>query len=163
MNRLTVPPRSYAAYVWIIRLLVGWVFVSEGIQKFLYWEARGGGRFERIGIPMPETAAGIVAVLEIVCGALVLAGLLTRIAVLPLIGIMVTALVTTKIPILLGQDMWIFKVRSLSQYGFWSMAHESRTDASMLLGSIFLLLVGGGAYSCDAVLRKKRQPAEKNS
>jgi uncharacterized membrane protein YphA (DoxX/SURF4 family) len=32
------------------------------------------------------------------------------------------------------------------------MAHEARTDYAMLLGSLFLLVVGGGALSADARL-----------
>jgi putative oxidoreductase len=33
------------------------------------------------------------------------------------------------------------------------MTHESRTDWSMLLGSLFLLIVGAGPRSLDARLR----------
>ena len=40
----------------LIRLMVGLVFASEGIQKFLYAEAQGAGRFAKIGIPWPEVA-----------------------------------------------------------------------------------------------------------
>jgi uncharacterized membrane protein YphA (DoxX/SURF4 family) len=81
--------------------------------------------------------APFVGVVEIVCGALVLAGFLTRLAAIPLIINMTVAIASTKIPILLAK-------------GFWAMAHESRTDWSMLLGSIFLLIVGGGPWSVDA-------------
>jgi putative oxidoreductase len=127
------------AAVIVIRLMVGAVFVSEGIQKFLYPAEVGAGRFAKIGIPSPEVAAPIVACFEIGCGALVLAGAATRLAVLPLIAIMLTAVVTTKVPIFLEQ-------------GFWKMAHEARTDWSMLLGSVFLLIVGAGPWSVDARL-----------
>ena len=51
-----------------------------------------------------------------------------------LVIIMLVAISTTKIPIFLNQ-------------GFWAMAHEARTDWSMLLGSIFLLITGAGAWS----------------
>jgi uncharacterized membrane protein YphA (DoxX/SURF4 family) len=120
----------------LIRLVVGAVFLSEGIQKFLYADALGVGRFIKIGIPAPEVLAPFVGVVEIVCGTLVLAGLYTRLAALPLIVNMLVAIATTKIPILL-------------ESGFWKMAHEARTDWSMLLGSIFLLLVGSGTFSLD--------------
>ena len=133
----------------LIRLSVGAVFLSEGIQKFLYPAALGAGRFEKMGFEAAEYLAPMVGTFEIICGALVLIGLLTRFAALPLIGIMLTALVTTKIPILLGQDLWGFHVRELPAYGFWSMAHEMRTDFAMLLGCIFLLIVGGGRWSVD--------------
>jgi uncharacterized membrane protein YphA (DoxX/SURF4 family) len=130
---------SVPAAVIIIRLMVGAVFLSEGIQKFLFPADVGAGRFEKIGFPSPEIVAPFVGCFEIGCGALVLLGLFTRFAVVPLIVIMLTAIATTKIPILLEQ-------------GFWKMAHEARTDWSMLLGSVFLLIVGAGRLSLDARL-----------
>jgi putative oxidoreductase len=105
----------------------------------------GAGRFAKIGIPSPEVVALIVACFEIGCGALVLAGAATRLAVLPLVAIMLTAIAMTKVPILM-------------EHGFWKMAHESRTDWSMLLGSIFLLIVGAGPWSLDAHWTRNRQP-----
>ena len=115
----------------------------------MYAETRGVGRFERIGIPSPEILAPFVGVVEIACGACVLAGLLTRLASVPLALTMIVALISTKIPILLGHGFWGFNLRSLSSYGFWSMAHESRTDLAMLLGAIFLMVAGAGRHSVD--------------
>jgi uncharacterized membrane protein YphA (DoxX/SURF4 family) len=123
----------------LVRLLVGAVFVSEGIQKFLYADALGVGRFTKIGIPWPGFTAPFVGVVEIVCGTLVGLGLLTRAAAIPLVIDMLVAIATTKIPILMKS-------------GFWAMAHEARTDWSMLLGSVFLLLVGAGPLSLDEKL-----------
>ena len=68
------------AAVVLIRLLVGGVFLSEGIQKFLFPEALGVGRFKGIGIPAPEIMAPFVGVCETVGGALLILGLLTRFA-----------------------------------------------------------------------------------
>ena len=59
----------------IIRLIVGAVFLSEGIQKFLFPAIRGAGRFEKIGLPSPEFLGGFVGTFEILCGALILMGL----------------------------------------------------------------------------------------
>lgn len=126
----------------IIRIMVGFVFVSEGIQKFLYPEIRGVGRFIKIGIPYPEYFGYIVPTFEIVCGVLIVIGLLTRLAAIPLIIIMLTAIISSKIPILLNE-------------GFWEMAHAARTDWSMLLGSVFLLIAGAGKYSVDKYFLKK--------
>jgi len=136
------------ASVTLIRLMVGTVFLSEGIQKFLFPAEVGSGRFARIGLPHPELLAPLVGGFEVVCGALVLLGLLTRLAVIPLLVIMGVALATTKIPILL-------------ESGFWKMAHEARTDFAMTLGSLFLLRVGAGSWSLDARLaaRLSRQPS----
>lgn len=134
----------------LIRLSVGPVFFLEGIQKFLYPDSLGVGRFQLIGIPWPELAAPFVGVVETACGALILVGLLTRLAAVPLAIDMCVALVTTKLPILLGRSFWGFELRKLDHYGFLPMAHEARTDWAMLLGSLFLVVVGGGAWSLDA-------------
>ena len=125
-----------AASTIIIRLMVGAVFISEGIQKFLFVDTLGAGRFAKIGLPSPEFLANFVGVFEITCGTLVLVGLLTRYASIPLIIIMLVSIITTKLPI-------------LTSNGFWSLAHESRIDWAMLLGSIFLIIKGGGKWSLD--------------
>jgi len=117
----------------LIRLIVGTVFLLEGIQKFLFSDELGVGRFIKIGIPIPEFFAPFVGVFEILCGALILIGLFTRLASIPMIVNMIVAISSTKIPILLND-------------GFWKMAHEARTDWSMLLGSIFLLIVAAGKF-----------------
>lgn len=122
--------------VLLIRLLVGAVFLSEGVQKFIFQDTLGVGRFIKIGIPIPEFTAPFVGVFEILCGGLIIIGLLTRLASIPMIINMIVAISTTKIPILLNE-------------GFWKMAHEARTDWSMLLGSIFLLIAGSGRFSID--------------
>lgn len=139
----------------LVRLLVGLVvFFPEGIQKLAFPEILGAGRFERIGIPYPDLLGPFVGVVETVCGALVIIGLLTRLAAIPLIIIMIVAIVSTKVPILLGHEFWIFHLPKLARYGFWSMAHEARADFCMLLGSLYLLLEGGGKWSLDTLLAR---------
>jgi putative oxidoreductase len=140
----------------LIRVMVGSVFLAEGIQKFLYPAEVGAGRFAKIGIPQPELMGPFVGGVEIICGTLVLLGLLTRLAVVPLLGVMAVAFVTTKLPILLGQDLGPFQLRQLSYYGFWGFAHESRTDFAMVMGSLFLFLVGPGTLSLDERRVKRR-------
>jgi putative oxidoreductase len=141
----------------LIRFIVGLVFVSEGFQKFLFSEEVGSGRFAKIPISNPEIVAPMVGVFEIVCGTLIVLGLLTRVASIPLIAIMLTALFTTKIPILLGHEFMGFSLRKVSYYGVWGFLHESRTDLAMLFCSIFLLIVGGGRRSLDHILTSKAQ------
>ncbi len=148
----TAPPS-----VILIRIMVGAVFLSEGIQKFLYPSDLGAGRFAKIGIPAPEMMGPFVGGVEVVCGTLVLLGLLTRLAVIPLIITMCVAILSTKIPILLGQEILGFSLRSLPRYGFLSMMHEARNDLCMLLGSLFLLIVGAGRWSVDARLSKSNE------
>lgn len=146
--RTEAPPATV-----LIRVMVGAVFVSEGLQKFMYPEALGPGRFEGMGFPAPAFWATLVGGTEIVAGLLVTVGLLTRAAAVPLAVIMLVAIATTKMPILVGHDIGPFQVRSLDRFGFWSMAHEARTDWSMLLGSLFLVIVGAGPWSLDAKIR----------
>ena len=141
--------------VLLIRFLVGWVFVSEGIQKFLFSAAAGAGRFAKIGIPAPEFTGPFVGTVEIFCGVLLLFGLLTRLATIPVLISMTVAVISTKIPILLGHGFGPFSLPRLSEYGFWSMLHESRTDFSMILALLFLLIVGGGRWSFDARLWRR--------
>jgi putative oxidoreductase len=140
------------ASVILIRIAVGAVFLSEGTQKFLFPNELAAGRFLKIGIPAPEVMGPFVGTVEVVCGSLIILGLLTRLAAIPLIINMCVALISTKLPILLGHGFWRFSLSKLPSYGFWSMAHEARTDFAMLLGSIFLLIVGAGAWSLDARL-----------
>ena len=111
---------------------MGGVFLSEGVQQFLFPDALGAGWFVKIGIPAPAFTAPFVGAVEIGFGLLLIVGLLIRLAAIPLIIDMLVAVTTTKVPLLLKS-------------GFWAMAHEARTDYAMLLGLIFLLLVGGGA------------------
>jgi putative oxidoreductase len=127
-----------------IRLMVGCVFLSEGIQKFLFPDVRGSGRFETIGLPNPELLGPLVGGFEIVCGVLILAGYVVRLSVLPLITIMFVAIVATKVP-------------QLSEKGLWETLHASRTDFSMLMGCLFLLVMGAGSWSADNRAWTKRQ------
>jgi len=143
----------------LVRCIVGGVFLCEGIQKFLYPEALGAGRFAQIGIPAPEVMGPFVGVVEIVCGSLVLLGLLTRLAALPLLINISVAILSTKVPILLGHGFWTFSLPKAARYGFWSMAHEARTDFSMWLGLVFLLIVGAGSISLDALLARGKASA----
>ncbi|CAD0002316.1 DoxX family protein [Flavobacterium salmonis] len=120
----------------LVRLIIGAVFLSEGIQKFLFADTLGAGRFTKIGLPAPEFLGGFVGVFEIFCGALILIGLFTRLASIPIIIIMLVAMATTKAEVLKNE-------------GFWEMLHGSRTDWAMLLGGIFLLIEGAGKWSLD--------------
>ena len=140
----------------LIRLMVGAVFLTEGIQKFLFPDELGAGRFLRIGIPMPGLMGPFVGVVEIVGGALLLLGLFTRPAALALLINISVAILSTKVPILLGRGFWMFSLSKLPRYGFWCMAHEARTDFCMWLGSLFLLIVGAGWLSLDALLSRRR-------
>jgi putative oxidoreductase len=125
----------------LIRLMVGAVFLSEGIQKFLYPAELGAGRFLKIGIPSPELMGPFVGVTEIVCGTLILLGLFIRLAAAVMLIDISVALLSTKLPILLGRAVGPFSLPKLPRYGVWSSLHEARVDLCLWLGSLFLILV----------------------
>jgi len=128
----------------IPRLIVGLVFLSEGIQKYIMSEVVGAGRFERIGFENFEFLAYFVATFEILCGILLLLGLMVRLSSIPLLIIMFTAIASTKIPILMED-------------GFWVMAHASRTDFAMTMLLIYLIIFGAGKRSLDSLMLRNKQ------
>lgn len=136
MNRVL---RTNSIPTLLCRLAVGLIFLSEGLQKFITPDETGVGRFTKIGFSNPSFWAYFTGSFEIVCGILVLLGLFTRLAAIPLLIIMLVAFVTTKIPILASK-------------GFWSFTHEYRTDFAMTLLLIYLLIYGGGNKSIDKTL-----------
>jgi len=131
------PPRGPASLL-LVRLPVGLIFLTQGILKFID-PNMGVLRFTRIGFPHPDFTANFVGSFEIVCGGLVLLGLWTRIASVPLLIIITTAIVTTKIPEL-----------SRPAQGLWYMISDARTDFAIICALIFLIVEGGGAWSLDA-------------
>ncbi|HMO18508.1 MAG TPA: DoxX family protein [Oligoflexia bacterium] len=120
----------------IIRFIVGYIFVTEGIQKFIYSDSLGVGRFIKIGILYPEIMAPFVGWCEIIFGAFLLVGFFVRVAFIPLIIIMFTAITTTKIDLLLNEGIFYF-------------SHEARNDLLMIFGLIFIFMKGAGANSFD--------------
>lgn len=130
-----------------IRVSVGLVFLSEGIQKFLYPDKLGPGRFDKIGIPAAPFFANLDGVVEIVCGTLIVVGLLTRLAAIPLLIDIILAIVLTKL-----RELGPGGFQGVQ--GFWGMAHDARTDFAMLCGLIFLLWIGPGHWSIDAIITR---------
>src|SRR6266436_7446703 len=123
---------------------------SDVCSSDLFPAVMGAGRFARIGIPAAEVMGPFVGVAEIACGALLMLGLRTRLAAVPLLVDITVAILSTKLPILLGHGYGPFALPQLNRYGFWSMASEARTDYAMLMGLLFLLIVGDGPWSLDA-------------
>jgi len=113
----------------IPRLVVGLIFLSEGLQKYIKPAELGTGRFAKIGFSHPAFWSYFTGSFEIVCGTLILFGLVTRLAAIPLLIIMIVAFITTKLPILTGN-------------GFWPFAHEYRTDFALTLLLIMLFKYG---------------------
>ncbi|MAG42611.1 MAG: DoxX family protein [Erythrobacteraceae bacterium] len=132
-----------------VRLSLAGVFIPEGLQKLTHADILGAGRFTGIGIPYPEFFGPLVGVLELLAGIMFLVGYASRAAAVPIIVIMIVAILSTKIPILLGREWGMFSLRELDRYGFLSFTHETRTDWAMLMGAIFMLLSGSGRWSLD--------------
>jgi uncharacterized membrane protein YphA (DoxX/SURF4 family) len=138
VKRKLVPIRSRA--IALVRIAVGLIFFTQGVLKYID-PNMGVNRFTKIGFSHPAFTAHFVGGFEMACGALVLIGLVTRIAALPLLVVICTAIVTTKIPEL-----------SRPSQGFWFMVSDARTDFSMLMSLLFLIAVGGGCWSLDWLL-----------
>jgi putative oxidoreductase len=140
----TAAPRSAI----LIRFAVGLIFFTQGILKFTdpHW---GVLRFAKIGFPYPDFTAHFVGTFEIICGFLVIVGLLTRLASLPLLIVNLTAIATTKIP-----ELW------RPEQGFWFMVSDARTDFAMLAGILFLIIVSGGSWAIDHSILKKRESTD---
>ncbi len=100
-----------------------------------------------LGFPAPNFTAHFVGTVEILCGFLVLVGLLTKLAGIPLLIVILTAIATTKIPELFRPSQ-----------GFWFMVSDARTDFAMAMSLFFLIATGGGAWSLDASIWKEKRP-----
>ena len=135
-------PTPGPASVVFIRLAVGLIFFTQGILKYTD-PNMGVVRFTRIGFPHPYFTARFVGTFEIVCGLLVLVGLWTRAAAVPLLIVICTAIATTKLPEL-----------ARANQGLWFMVSDARTDFAMLCSLLFLFAAGGGAWSLGATEKR---------
>jgi uncharacterized membrane protein YphA (DoxX/SURF4 family) len=135
--RSLLRPSSDARGIVFIRVAVGLIFFTQGILKYTD-PHMGVTRFARIGFAMPNLTAHIVGAFEIVCGLLVLIGLFTRLASIPLLIVILTAIATTKLPEL-----------SHPSQGFWFMVSDARADFAMAMSLLFLLTAGAGPLSVD--------------
>ena len=142
------PQSSAPRATWLIRLMAGAVFLSEGILKLVYTN-QGVGRFTKLGFPYPDTVATGIAVFEIVGGLLLIAGLYTRLLALGFSIEMVVAMLTTKIALYLGTSP-LAPPAAPPKLGIWAVLHETRSDWAQLMCCVFLLIVGAGALSLDA-------------
>jgi putative oxidoreductase len=150
---LANPPNNAPAATILIRLMAGAVFLWEGVLKFIY-PNQGVGRFTKIGIPFPELSADFVGGLEIIGGILLILGLFTRFISIPFIVEMIVAMLSTKIAIFLGVSPLPLPPVP-PQTGFAAVLHEVRSEYAQLLTVTFLLIVGAGPWSVDALLRRR--------
>ena len=151
---VTTAPRATA----LIRLMAGAVFLSEGILKFVYAN-QGVGRFTKLGFPFPDATATAIGAFEIVGGALLIFGLLTRLVAIGFSIEMVVAMLTTKISLYLGTSPLPLPAAP-PKVGIWAVLHETRSDWAQLVCCVFLIVVGAGAMSLDARRSRARLAAE---
>jgi uncharacterized membrane protein YphA (DoxX/SURF4 family) len=127
----------------LIRTIVGLVFVLEGVLKFAQPDAMGVGRFAAIGLPMPNLLAPLVGGVEIGCGAAILLDFFAGDAAIFLLVVIFAALITTKIPIMLGRPLGPFTLQKLNNYGWLTFFHEARLDLSMIFGLLAIAIDSG--------------------
>ncbi len=127
----------------LIRTIVGLVFLLEGVLKFVRPDALGAGRFAAIGLPYPNVLAPLVGGIEIGCGGAILLDFFAGDAAIFLLVVIFTALITTKIPIMLGRPLGPFTLEKLNNYGWLEFFHEARTDLSMIFGLLAIAIDSG--------------------
>lgn len=151
------PPDNAPTATVLLRLMAGSVFLWEGVLKFVFAN-QGVGRFTKLGIPAPALTANFIGILEIVGGVLIITGFLTRFIAVPFIIEMIVAMLSTKVSMYLGTSPLPLPP-SLPQIGFWAVLHEIRSEYAQIIVVIFLLIVGPGRWSLDALLARRREKA----
>ena len=121
-----------------LRLSLGAVFLGTGWGK-LHNLSQLTSFFTELGIPFPAAVAPMVSGVELVGGTLILLGLLTRFAALPLMAIMAVAILTAKRPEIDG-------IRSLLAFD----------EFTYLSGFLWLFVAGAGRASLDSLLFGRR-------
>ena len=122
----------------IIRLIVGLIFISEGILKYKQAQWLGPGRFTDIGFNNPFFWAHFTGAVEIFFGTFILSGFFTRLACIPLFIVMFTAFFKAKLPL-------------IENHGIWTFLHEYTTDFALTLLLVLLFIHGSGKWSIDRI------------
>lgn len=126
--------RALAPYgLFVVRLIVGGLFVWHGIDKFQTGMTGVEGFFSDNGVPLPGITAPLTAIAEIVLGAALIIGIITRLSAVLLTGIM------------LGAMIWV------ASNGAFPGDYE--LNLAYIAGLLSLVFFGSGAWSLDDILR----------
>ncbi len=129
----------------LIRMIVGLVFVLHGAQKiFIYHYAGVVGVFHQMGIPAPAVSAAFAMAAEFVGGLLLLSGLYTRLAAIPVAFTMLVAITQVHL-----------------HAGFFAQGGGFEYPLTLLVANVALVIGGGGTFALDN-LRTRRQLANYN-
>jgi putative oxidoreductase len=141
--RMAEPPEQMKDWaIGLVRFVVGLTFFLHGWQKaFEFGFAGVTGAFTRMGVPMPELTAPLVGLVELVGGAALMIGFVTRLVALPLAFNMLMAIVLVK----LGG-------------GFFSPA-GIELELLLLVGALAMAIGGPGAFSIDRAIAEMRSRA----
>ncbi len=121
----------------LIRIMVGLVFVAHGLQKLLVFHYAGVvGAFQHMGIPAPGISAALAMAAELGGGLLLLTGLYTRLAAIPVAFTMLVAIMQGHL-----------------RGGFFAPTGVEY-PLTLLVANIAFIVGGGGAFALDNLLHK---------
>jgi putative oxidoreductase len=130
-------------------IIVGIIMFAHGMQKLQGGPANFGGLLSQLGVPAPELMAYVVTFVELVGGALLIVGLLSRLSTLLLTIDLVVAILLVKL-----------NVGLIAPQGSGAGAE---LDLALIAGFLVILLAGPGRFSLDYALGIDRDVAEVRS
>lgn len=144
--------REVSPWAIILRIGVGLIFLTEGLNKFIHPSERGSGRFMELGFPAPELVANAIGIVEIIAGSMLLMGFLTRFAAIFLLGVALNAIILTKIPVLIGAPIGPFTGVDADFFGITGFMYEARLDFLNFMATLYLVAAGPDQRSLDMYL-----------
>ncbi len=141
MHRLTTPFDALRPYLPIaIRVVLGYLLLRHGLDKFDTGLSNVGDAFDGWGVPLPDVSATAVALLEVFGGIALILGVGTRFVSIAAIGMLIGAIYYVKADI--------------------GVLGGSETDLAYMAGLASLVATGPGRWPVDHVIGLERaEPA----